>query len=275
MREELDEQVFTSTEWELPRNVTVPLQNSKIYGGQQFERLFFEFRAIISNINPDENDINSMPPIQDKLFLTTACESVGSKTEEILVPLIDQLIERTSFIMKRIPTIADVILMGKESKHNRLQLDIDPKLFLPVAGHLKDLFNSYVDKIAKSCRSQCMEEFYSTKTLVWDISQKVTLEGTHRSEKEVFSDIFLSITERIASNVIRKIYNFFLVPFMNVDLWKEIQTHYFTIDKFTLDEILESHVIEDYLEHELDQREKTYDKLLDSEALLNDLAPKL
>jgi len=43
---------------------------------------------------------------------------------------------------------------------------------------------------------------------------------------------------------------------MSIDLWKEIQTHYFTIDKNTLDEILESHVIEDYLEHELDEREK-------------------
>jgi len=93
--------------------------------------------------------------------------------------------------------------------------------------------------------------------------------------KKSILKIFNHLRDRIGKNVIRKIYNFFLLPFMNLELWTEIQTHYFTIDKRTLDEIFESHVIEDYLEHELDQKERALDKLISNEEILHELVPKL
>eukprot|EP01114_Cavostelium_apophysatum_P015586 TRINITY_DN4277_c0_g1_i1.p1 TRINITY_DN4277_c0_g1~~TRINITY_DN4277_c0_g1_i1.p1 ORF type:complete len:853 (-),score=267.01 TRINITY_DN4277_c0_g1_i1:65-2512(-) len=276
MKEEVDEQFFSSTEWEIPGNKQVPLQNSKIYGGQQFERLFAEFKLITGNIQPNEAEMNNLPEVRDKRFFYVACESAGVNTEEKIAPLVEQLIERASFLMKRVPAIVDAIMSAKESKPNpKYQLPLDNKLFLPISGHLKDLFNSYVERISKTCRTQCMEEFYSTKTIIWSMSQIIHLDNSKKTENEFYEEIFTRLRDRIIKNVIRKIYNFFLVPFMNVELWEEIQVHYFTIDRTTLDEILESHVIEDYLDHELDVREKALDKLLDSETLLADLVPRL
>jgi len=189
MKEEVDEQFFSSTEWDIPSNQRIPLQDSKIYGGQQFERLFFEFKSITSHLKPNLNEMNSLPSISDKKFFYSACESSGFKIEELLSPIVDQLIERVCFIMKRVPIIVDAILSKKEAKPNpKQQLPIDGKLFLPVVGHLKDLFNSYIERTSKSCRSQCMEEFYSTKTIVWSMSQSISIEGTKKNEQEIYTE---------------------------------------------------------------------------------------
>lgn len=47
--------------------------------------------------------------------------------------------------------------------------------------------------------------------------------------------------------------NFILIP-RQIELWEDIQAQYFTIDSVTLDELLEIHSIEDYLDHKLDEQ---------------------
>lgn len=48
-----------------------------------------------------------------------------------------------------------------------------------------------------------------------------------------------------------------------IELWEEIQTQYFTIDSVTLDELLEIHSIEDFLDHKLDEQVFVSEKFSD------------
>jgi len=133
LKEEIDEQFFSSAEWDLD-NKAVPLEKTKLYGGQQFERLFSEFKIVASQIKMTQSDFSGLPSEDDKKYFLTICEAAGSKAESTLVPLIEQLIERTSFIMKRVPIIVESILTAKDTKPNpRYQSNIDNNLFSPIA----------------------------------------------------------------------------------------------------------------------------------------------
>jgi len=272
LKEELDEQ-FSSAEWDHSFTKDIPFQSTKLYGGQQFERLFNEFKAIAINLKIDESDLSNLPTLSDKKFFNSACESATSKVEYSLLPLIEQLIERAVFIMKRVPNVVESILTAKDTKPNpRYQSVIDNNLFSPISAHFRDLFSNFIEKAAKTCKLQCMEEFFGTKTVYWYMSNNV--EAGQKTEEQIFSEIFGKLRDRIVKNVLRKVYNFFLVPFMQIELWEEIQAQYFTIDSVTLDELLEIHSIEDFLDHKLDEQERVRDKLESDNDLLNDLAPR-
>jgi len=279
LREEIDEQFFSSAEWDIKNQKEVSFESTKLYGGQQFERLFSEFRSITKNLKLDASDATSLPSISDRKFLYSACELACSKSEDLLVPLIEQLIERSIFVMKRIPNIAENMLDHKVDKNPNqkllVQSVIDTKHFLPLATHLKDLFNTFVERTANICKRQCMEEFYSTKTVVWHMSTVMKIEESNRDEAATLSEVFQRLRDRICKNILRKVYNFFLAPFMHVELWDEIQAHFFVVDKAHLDEILEVTTIEDYLDNQLEIREVALEKLFDDEATLQDLVPKL
>jgi hypothetical protein len=38
--------------------------------------------------------------------------------------------------------------------------------------HVKDLFYKFVDSTAKVCKEKCMDEFYSTRTIYWDLTSE-------------------------------------------------------------------------------------------------------
>ena len=91
---------------------------------------------------------------------------------------------------------------------------IEAHYFNPFASFLKDEFISHVDKFSEQCKIVCMEEFYSAKTVHYDI-QLLEIQKEELSEREgLLRFIFDRIRQRILKNCIRKIYNLFLMPFM-------------------------------------------------------------
>ncbi len=69
LKEELDDQYFKSSDWVVMD--PVPFENTRLYGGQQFERVFAEFRAIVSKLKVDDRDVNALPDAEDKKYLWT------------------------------------------------------------------------------------------------------------------------------------------------------------------------------------------------------------
>jgi len=265
LKEEIDDQMFVSTEWEQSSS-SVPFQDTRIYGGQQFERLFSEFRSVVNNlkIKTEETTDLSQSSNQDKKHFWNACEAVQIRTEEVLIPLLSQLVERTSFVMRRVPRVVEDIF----EQRNKHKLPVDNKYFGPLAAYLRDLFGGYIDKMAENARQVCMEEFYSTKTIYWS---KNSEEFAQMEFSQLVQTIFDDTKKRICTNVIRKVYNFFILPFMRSEIWNEIQSAIFKLDKFALEEIFESNSMEDHLEHELEDLEKSLDLLVDQEIMLHEV----
>lgn len=112
-----------SVEWEVPPGVKIPFEDTKVYGGQQFERVFAEFKAITGNIILD--DTYGLPELQDKKFLSQVCERIQTRTEDTLSPLIQQLIDRCTFVMKRIPDVASFIMGSKEGVKEKVRRSTD------------------------------------------------------------------------------------------------------------------------------------------------------
>ncbi len=96
------------------------------------------------------------------------------------------------------------------------QLVIDSSYYRNLGNYLKDLFNNYVEKTAERAKTVCMEEFYSAKTLHWDMTE-LDLGKDELAERETLLNMmFERIKKRIIRNVITKSYNVLLLPFMYV-----------------------------------------------------------
>jgi len=223
---------FEPEEWD------IPYWDNKLYGGQQFERLLSEYKAVsdhteISEVTMDDvataagiNKLNNIPN-----YAWAAADLAQQKSQEAFVPLIEQLTNRATYIMKRLTDIAEKILESRRKKsadYNAVE-DIDRYPFFTY--HVKDLYYKYVDLTAKVCKEKCMDEFYSTRTIYWDLTEYADRPlPTDRSDQEdtktavvnLSTDLFNEIRDRITKNVLLKFYNFFLVP-MQSELWNEIQ----------------------------------------------------
>jgi len=176
--------------------------------------------------------------------------------------------------MKRIPEIVGILLGSKDYNQNpKNKFEIDRHRFAPLATYLKDLFNAAVDKHSERFKHQCMEEFYSSKTIFWFMSEEFPPEEIQK--ENIATKIFEQVKDRILKNVLRKMYNFFLLPFFQEELWDEIQTHIFKMDQSTLEEILDSNSIEDHLDHELEELEISLERIHEEELTLHDVVPRL
>eukprot|EP01119_Soliformovum_irregulare_P019496 TRINITY_DN6186_c0_g1_i1.p1 TRINITY_DN6186_c0_g1~~TRINITY_DN6186_c0_g1_i1.p1 ORF type:complete len:855 (-),score=281.86 TRINITY_DN6186_c0_g1_i1:35-2599(-) len=267
LREEQDNQFFASVEWEIPSRKSVPFEHVKLYGGQQIERIFGEFSLITDALSV--TDFSAVLPRTDSKFYYSLCETVSHTAERSLVPLVEQLIDRIVFVLKRIPDIVQLILKSKKK-----QFEISGKHFSPLATYLKDLFSTSVQKHADITKQRSMEEFYPIKTTMWYMSTIFPPESISEEEKTC-QDIFSHLKDRVVKNVVRKVYNLLLVPFYRDELWEEIQTHMSTLEELNLEEIFELSSIQDILDHELEILEIQLEKYLEDGAMLKDIVKRI
>ena len=102
---------------------------------------------------------------------------MAQKKTKALVPLVDQLFKRATYIMKR---LVDIVTTNMDT-HLRDGTSLEG-LILPQQGakiemskfpffmqRVKDYYYKYVEKTAESCKKRCMDEFYSTQIIYWDL----------------------------------------------------------------------------------------------------------
>jgi len=93
-----------------------------------------------------------------------------------------------------------------------------------------------------------MDEFYSTRTIYWELTsdkpdrnlplERTDIDDTKTAVVELATHIFNELRDRITKNVLLKFYNFFLVP-MQGELWTEIQGKVGTLSDSALEQIFE------------------------------------
>jgi hypothetical protein len=218
-----------------PEEWSIPYWNNKLYGGQQFERLLSEYKAVsdhteISEVTMDDvataagiNKLNNIPN-----YMWAASDLAQQKSQDAFGPLIEQLTNRAVYIMKRLTDIAEKILESRRKKWSGSGNPVDDIDRYPYfTYHVKDLFNKYVEHTARVCKEKCMDEFYSTRTILWDFTEfadkslpleRNDQEDTRTSVVQLATELFNSLRDRITKNVLLKLYNFFLVPMYVIKL---------------------------------------------------------
>lgn len=278
--------LFDAEKW------NIPYWKSKVYGGQQFERLLAEFKAVcdraeISDVSLDEiatsagvNKVNNVPN-----YAWAAADLAQSQTKESFVPLIEQLQKRAVYVVKRLYDIADRLLAAKGESSSK-QLDVENVHHYPYfTNFVKNLFYKFIDEKAAYCKERCMDEFYSSKTIFWELTEfsdrklSLTIPDKNADEakaavSKLATDLFHSIRDRITKNVMLKFYNFFLVP-IQTELWNEIQKKVTTIQTEELEQYFQVNLIKEKLQKEEKELEETLGSTAEQERQFIDAAKQL
>lgn len=272
----------------------IPYHDSRLYGGQQFERLMSEFKAVVDHMTINEvsmddiataaglNRLNNIPN-----FAYASCDIAQQRARDILGTLIDQLCKRAVYIMKRLSTVVGKIMESRRKNSTQQQVgnmatvanlstdlleasDDDFERFPYFTFHVRDLYNEFVDQTAELVREKCMDEFYCTAAIYWDLGEMQDLNKhlptdltdmnqVKETVVKLSSKIFDDLKTRISKNVMLKFYNFFLLP-MQSSLWNTIQSTITCLSDSALAEIFEVNAVKE--------------KLLDDEKVLKTVLDK-
>ncbi|XP_049850363.1 dynamin-like protein A [Schistocerca gregaria] len=272
---------------------SIPFRNAHVYGGQQFERLLNEFKAVcdqidISEISMDEvataasiNKVSNMPN-----YAWAASDLAYHQSKETFLPLISQLRRRAVYVLRRLHGIAEGMLYDKRGGSKQL-MDTHSKIsdidqYPHFKNQLKDLFYRFIEQCSKDCQEHCLSEFYCSKTIFWEFTEfsdnKILIDRTEMSSEElkntVFklaSQLFKNVRERVTKNVMLKFYNFMLVP-VQKQLWKYVQAAINDIADEQLEQYFRLDTMKTGFEEEQAELEKKLEVLARQEDELSNLS---
>lgn len=248
----------------------IPYADTRIYGGQEFERLLAEFKVIVNGINLKEVTIDEIATSSGSHKLNNlssltwvTCDLVRIEINRLFSPLLNQLMQRATFIMKRLSDIALKMMMSTYKKNKsrqtstqlrsntlrsnaqNIEFDFSPEEFPYYSHFVKELYHDIVDRIAEECMEKCLDEFYCTQLIFWETTKS---KDEKKKDKDVTNpkdvvnklaqDIFTHIKSRLTRNLLLKCHNYFLVP-MQSPLWGELQSNISTLSDEKLEELFE------------------------------------
>lgn len=226
-------------------DLNVPLAGSKLYGGQQLERLLTEFMAVSNRTEiaePSQADVANAAGV-NKLNNTTdvtwaASDLAQHKSRDAFLPLIRQLGSRAVYVMKRMGDISRRIMENRRRSAASWNGDSDVEdvddvtRYVSFRHFVRDVYDNFIEQQAQVMVQKCIEEFYSTRTIHYSLSEEAATQAgeydnnqpdeVKRAVYVMSKFIFGKLRVRIAKNSVLKVYNFLLVP-MQTALWSTLQ----------------------------------------------------
>jgi len=244
---------FDPNEWKIPH------ASSKLYGGQQFERLLSEFRAVVEHQSIGKITIDDIATAAGPVklgnasnVLWVASDIAQRQIQRTLTPLLDQLFKRASYSLKRLAVVVDSMMESQRKTKRRAARDQEAALdevdSFPFFTHnVRDLYFKFIDDTAELCKKKCRDEFHSTRLIYWelnnlsgkkDLGKLDNKEDAKKAVVKLASETFQSTRDRISKNILLKTFNFFLVP-MQTSLWADIQGAITCLTEEQLEELFE------------------------------------
>jgi len=265
--------------------VDVPMGDNRLYGGQQFERLLSEFRLMAEQIPvPDitVSDIatgsgGSIGSLRNAPnFAWAASDLARQKTQEIFEPLVEQLGRRAAYVLKRLSEIAESIIDEQRRGSNRDESNDDEGLedYTYFVHFVRDKFTTFVDTTIEHCVALCLDEFYSTRTVCWDVSESHVADDVEEGNvKALATSVFDILRKRIVSNVLLKFYQNLIVPFDN-ELWDNLQREVSNLDDETLKQLFGADSVVEAIEARKSDITKQHDDAFSKDRAFIELAGK-
>ena len=142
--------------------------------------------------------------------------------------------------------------------------------------HVKAQYKEFVNKSAANCAQKCLDEFYCTRIVYWDINSRkekmpdlgAADEATAaKAVSEFARKLFDELRERIVENVLLKCHNFFLVP-MQTELWGDIQGKITQLDDQAISEMFQVTATREKFKKKEEELRSKVKKLQDQETQL-------
>jgi len=250
----------------------VPMWDNKLFGTQQFERLLAEFRLVSQHLVPSsisDDDIATgagIPALSNTPNNRWAASDIArQKTQEAFAPLISQLAKRAEYVLCRLASIA--LLLVDEQRAQKGKIDEEEAAQYTYFVHfVKNIFTSFVEEACAKCQQSCMEEFMSTQTIYWDLTQNNVLgDGLENaSVNDIATRLFDVIKTRIASNIIAKFYQHLLVP-LDAPLWTKMQNQVSELPDETMKTLFGAEAIQKIYEERAEKCQKDAEELAEED----------
>ena len=243
----------------------IPYAENKLYGKQQFERLLSQFHAVaehveMGHISHDDIACASGPNKTTTCsgFAWSASDLAQRRSRKIMMPLVNQLYEKSIYILKRLVNVVDKMMSStKKSNAKRQNSTAATKTpreeayldFPYYTNAVKELYFNFVEHTAKTCLEKCKDDFYCTQIVYWDMvnfsshqfpKETFNLEIYEQQEEviELSKIIFKDLQKRITLNILLKFHSNFFMPIQN-DLWGAVQGKVTSLDDEALVELFQ------------------------------------
>ena len=234
----------------------IPGAEERLYGKPQFARLLAQFRAAaekaacLEEVADDEvatalgaSRADAAPDIA-----WAAADIAQAKARAALAPLVEQLVERARYVLRRVADIAGRLPGGGWGEKAEDE-------FPPFATRVRDAFYGVVEGAATGCLEACMGEFYGTSLVHWDLNANHTKalekarksasgEGVAPAVKSLAKMLFGEIKARVVDNVVLHCYDRMLVA-VSEGMMISVQTEIAKLSDRELAELLEMEVVRD------------------------------
>jgi len=260
-----------------------PMQDNRIYGGQQFERLLSEFRLVAEHIPVPEISVDDIttgggagiPSLRNAPNSVWAASDLArQKTQEIFEPLVQQLGRRASYVLKRLSEIAESII--DEQRRGNGSDDSSDSLedYTYFVHFVRDKFTTFIDATVESTVALCLDEFYSTRTVCWDVAESHIADDVEDGNvKALATAIFDNIRKRIIRNVLLKFYQNLIVP-LDTELWESLQREVSNLTDDNLKQLFGADSVVQAIEDRKGDLTKQRDETLNKDKSFIDLASK-
>lgn len=191
----MDEKLVSGlSEWpDFDIDFNIPNQKLKVYGGAQYARLLNEFEYVAHSREfplPSPSEIASAlgtskwhsAPVLD----TAAANLVQIKAKDILLPLLDVLLQRATYIMKRLFSVSVEVL--KKEKNGVGILSVYERFMT----ELRESYFRFIEKTENDCRARLKDDFIMfTKIVDWDM-----LNSNGQTKEYNFLDVSVDETKK-------------------------------------------------------------------------------
>lgn len=161
----------------------IPNYETKLYGGQQFERMLSEFRAVASHINLENMNMDDIATAAGLSGINSSSNQIWAasdlaqkKCQEVYRPLLEHLLHKAVFVSKRLFDIVANIMESKKKRSQGIQQQPESvsiaKDFPQFVWYVRDLYEDVVDHTAKTCMEKCLDELTCTQLIYWEESSK-------------------------------------------------------------------------------------------------------
>eukprot|EP01132_Coremiostelium_polycephalum_P003597 gene3597-4479_t len=150
------------------------IQNSnfKLYGGAQYERLLNEFEYVIHSKEFPETSISEVASAigiskshNSPIYEVAATNIFQIKSKKVLLPLIDIVLQRCTYIMRRLFDIGVAILRQDHTDQSHTVA-----LYEQFLVELKKKYYSFIETIEKDCKTRLLDDFDTfTKIVDWNL----------------------------------------------------------------------------------------------------------
>lgn len=273
----------------------VPMQDNRLYGGQQFERLLSEFRILaesmpVPDISVDDiatgagGGIPSLRSTPNTVW--TASDLARQKSQEVFEPLVQQLGRRAAYVLLRISEIAEGMVESQRRSSNGCSNGCGSSVGSSTTGNspsaddsdddsvedfayfvhfVRDKYTTFVDAAIDQCTKACLDEFYSTRTVSWDVAENKLVDGADDGDVSAMAaKVFDVLRRRITSNVLLKFYQYLMVP-LDTEFGNELQRQVSSLTDADLEQLFGGKAVAESLENKEIRLSATLEEYVDKE----------